>query len=58
MVLEPEMGFLFGAVKVSEVRVNELPIILQGKQSHGHIFWEPVWTELTTIDSDDCMILV
>jgi len=58
MVLELEVGFLFGAVKVGEIRVDQLPIIFQGKYPHGHIFWEPEWTELTAIDPDDCMVLI
>ena len=58
MVFEFEVGFLFGTMKVGEVRTNELPIVFQGKQSHWYIAWKPVRTELTAINYDDSMVLI
>ena len=58
MVSEFEIGFLLGTMEVCKVRIDELPIVFQGKQSHRNISWEPVRTKLTTIDPDDCVILV
>ena len=45
-------------MEVCKVRIDEFPIVLQGKQPHRHIPWEPIGTELTTIDSDDHVIFV
>ena len=58
MVFEFQVSFLLCTMKMSEIRIDELPIVLQGKQSHWYISWEPVRTELTTIDSNDNVILV
>ena len=57
-MFELEVGLLSGAVEMGEVRLNQLPIIFQGKYPHWHILWESVRTELTAIDSDDCVILI
>ena len=58
MVFELEVSFLPGALEMGEVRLNQLPIIFQGKYPHGHILWESEGTELAAIDPDDCVFLI
>ena len=53
-----ELRFFPSTIKVSEICTVELLIVLQGKESHGGIFWYSVRGQFTTIDPDYSVVLV
>ena len=45
-------------IEMSQVCITELPEIFQGKKSHGDISWQLIGGQITSINSDHCVILV